>query len=113
VKIEVLSYGQLKALKLRGPFRGPEASGTFRKHSDELTHEGSIWLVVDLSDVPSIDSTGVGNLVYLLATCKRRGGMVKLVRPTDSAGRALQLVGLLSLFEVFDSLTGAVASFRE
>ena len=111
--IQVLSYGQLKAIKLKGPFRGNEAAGAFRKQSDELTQGGSIWLVVDLGDVPNIDSTAIGNLVYLLNTCKRRGGMVKLVRPSDSAGHSLQLVGLLSLFEVFESLPRAVASFRE
>lgn len=113
MEIQILSYGQLKAMKLKGQFRGPEASGAFRKQTEELLREGSIWLVVDLEEVPAIDSTGVGNLVYLLTTCKRRGGMVKLVRPTDSAGRAMQLVGLLSLFEVHESLPRAVASFRE
>ena len=112
MQIEVLNYGQLKALKLRGAFRGNEANSAFRKQSEELTQSGGIWLVVDLSDVPAIDSTGIGNLVYLLTTCKRRGGMVKLVRPSDSAGNALQLTGLLSLFEVHDSIPRAVASFR-
>ncbi len=113
MKIEVLSYGQLKALKLAGAFRGSEANALFRRYAEERLREGSIWLVVDLSDVPGIDSTGIGNLVYLLTTCKRRGGMVKLVRPSDSAGQALQLTGLLSLFEVFESIPRAIASFRE
>ncbi len=113
MEIQILSYGQLKALKLQGPFRGSEANARFRRHGEELAREGGIWLVVDLSDVPAIDSTGVGNLVYLLSTCKRRGGMVKLVRPHDSAGRSLQLTGLLSLFEVFESIPRAIASFRE
>lgn len=113
MEIQVLSYGQLKAMKLKGPFRGSESNAAFRRHGDELTRTGGIWLVVDLSDVPAIDSTGIGNLVYLLTTCKRRGGMVKLVRPSESAGNSLQLTGLLSLFEVFESLPRAMASFRE
>ena len=112
MQIEVLNYGQLKALKLRGAFRGSESNAVFRRHADELLQAGGIWLVIDLADVPGIDSTGIGNLVYLLTTCKRRGGMVKLVRPSDSAGNALQLTGLLSLFEVFESIPRAVASFR-
>ena len=113
MQIEVLHYGQLKALRLKGLFRGNEANNGFRKQTEELLQAGSIWLVVDLSSVSAIDSTGIGNLVYLLSTCKRRGGMVKLVRPSDSTGNALQLTGLLSLFEVFDSIPRAVASFRE
>ncbi|HXZ26961.1 MAG TPA: STAS domain-containing protein [Terriglobales bacterium] len=113
MEIQVLNYGQLKGMKLKGPFRGSEANAVFRRHADEMLQAGGIWLVVDLADVPAIDSTGIGNLVYLLSTCKRRGGMVKLVRPSDSTGNALQLTGLLSLFEVFDSIPRAVASFRE
>jgi anti-anti-sigma factor len=113
VEIQILTYGQLKAMKLKGPFRGSESNAVFRRHAEELLQTGGIWLVVDLADVPGIDSTGIGNLVYLLTTCKRRGGMVKLVRPNDSAGKALQLTGLLSLFEVFESVPRAIASFRE
>ena len=68
-------------------------------------------LVVNLVEVPMIDSSGVGVLVKALTSAKQRGGMVNLVNPSKFAVQTLRLVGVLSLFGVFDEEESAINSF--
>jgi ABC-type transporter Mla MlaB component len=68
-------------------------------------------IVLNLSEVSMIDSSGIGLLVRLLASTKHRGGNVKLVQPSKFAVQTLRLVGVLNLFEVFDNDDAAVESF--
>ena len=67
--------------------------------------------MLNLAEVPMIDSSGIGLLVKILSSTKQRGGSVKLVNPSKFAVQTLRLVGVLNLFEVFDDEEKAVGSF--
>jgi len=67
---------------------------------------------LDLEDVPTIDSSGIGLLVRHMTMAKQRGGSVKLLKPSKFALQTLKLVRVLNLFEVFDEQQAAVESFQ-
>lgn len=90
---------------------GPAVDG-LRQTMDELAGSGGHQVVINLADVPMIDSTGIGLLVRFLTSTKGRGGNVKLLNPSQFAVRTLKLVGVLNLFEVFDDEGKAVDSFN-
>lgn len=50
-------------------------------------------VVVDLSDVTFIDSTGVSALVGLARRCREHGGSARLVGPRRSVARVLDMTG--------------------
>ncbi len=112
MEIEVVKFGPVHVLKLGGDLRSGDAVNAFRKHADGLLAAGNTRIVVDLSGVPMIDSTGIGNLVYLLTASRKRGGDVKLVNPSNMTGHSLKLTGLMTLFETFESIPRAAASFQ-
>jgi anti-anti-sigma factor len=58
-----------------------------------------------------IDSSAIGLLVRFLTSAKQRGGSLKLLNPSKFVLQTLKLVRVLSLFEVFEDLQLAVASF--
>jgi anti-sigma B factor antagonist len=78
---------------------------------EEALNNGDTRLVLNLAEVPMIDSSGIGLVVRFLASTKQRGGSIKLVQPSKFAIQTLKLVGVLNLFEVFDNDDAAVASF--
>jgi anti-sigma B factor antagonist len=78
---------------------------------EEALANGDTRLVIDLTEVPMIDSSGIGILVRFLASAKRSGGSLKLVQPCKFVLQTLRLVGILNLFEVYDAETAAVESF--
>jgi len=82
-----------------------------RQTIQEAVDGGDTRIVINLSEVPMIDSSGIGLLVRCLASTKQRGGNVKLVQPSKFAVQTLRLVGVLSLFEIFENDDAAVESF--
>jgi anti-sigma B factor antagonist len=113
VEINVLRRGNIHLIQLRGPLRLGLAVDSFRDAVDNAMASNNPWLVVNLAEVPMIDSSGVGVLVKAMASAKQRGGAVKLVNPSKFAVQILRLVGVLDLFEVFEEDDAAVASFGQ
>ena len=61
---------------------------------------GVATLVLDLSELEFIDSTGLNQLVMALKLQRERDGQVVLHAPTDQTRRVLELVGLTKLFTI-------------
>ena len=70
-----------------------------------------LHLVVDLGEVTSIDSAGIGVLVGRFLSLRRRGGDVKLANLTSRSHRVMTITQLLDVFDCFDSIDEAVGSF--
>lgn len=77
-----------------------------------LIDQGQAKFVIDLGDVPYIDSTALGAILRGRATVSRRGGALKLLRVRGHVRELLELTKLLPVFEVFDSDAEALASFE-
>jgi anti-sigma B factor antagonist len=62
---------------------------------------GRALLALDLQKVTHIDSTGVGALMSVTTSARRRNGDVKLVSPSKKVENALKVTYLYDLFEIF------------
>jgi anti-sigma B factor antagonist len=111
VDIEIRTQSDVKVIKLRGRLTLGESVDRMRQTFDDLLATGQIRFVVDLGEVAMVDSSGIGLLVRCLTAAKQNGGSLKLLNPSKFAVQTLRMTGLLSLFEVFDNLDGALASF--
>jgi anti-sigma B factor antagonist len=94
-----------------------EVGGEVELHSashlrDELLRAGEAehpCVVVDLSRVTFIDSTGLGVLVGALKRVREKGAL-SLVCPQRQVRRVFEITGLTRVFPMFNSLEEAVAS---
>jgi anti-sigma B factor antagonist len=112
VEIDVRTQDQVKIVRLRGKLNlGPSLDRTNETIKD-LMNAGESRFVLDLQEVPMIDSSGIGLLVRYLTAAKQRGGSLKLLSPSKFALQTLKLVRVLNLFEVFEDQQLAVASFQ-
>lgn len=68
-------------------------------------------IVLNLGEVTYIDSGGLGMLVGLYTSARNAGGNIKLAALTKRVDDLLQVTKLLTVFEVYDSVPEAVASF--
>lgn len=71
-----------------------------RERLDEFIAEGRKSLVVDLSGMDFIDSTGLGVLVGALKRIRQAGGDLTLRHPTRSTHKILEIAGLTKLFSI-------------
>jgi anti-sigma B factor antagonist len=112
VDIDVRSQAQVKIIKLRGRLSLGEAVDRLRATLEDLISAGDNRLVLDLEELATMDSSGIGLLSRFLTSAKQQGGSLKLVNPSKFVVQTLKLVGLLSLFEVFSDSQAAIASFH-
>jgi anti-anti-sigma factor len=73
---------------------------------------GNIKIVVDLSECEFIDSTFLGALVVSLKKITTIGGDLKLVGFQPNVRSMFELTRMYRVFESFDNVEEAVASFK-
>lgn len=78
---------------------------------DALDKGGSRHILIDLGEVSTIDSSGVGELVSAYTTVTNRGGSLKLLNLPPKVSDILQITQLITVFDVHDDEEQAVASF--
>jgi anti-sigma B factor antagonist len=69
----------------------------------DLAEEGKRLLVVDLSAVTFMDSTGISVILNALRHRKTRSGNLVLVCPTERILRPFQITGLVGRLGIFSS----------
>ncbi len=90
---------------------GPEAT-LLHEELHTLVKNDKKSVVIDLSGVDWMNSSGLGILISGLTTLRNHGGELKLSRVTDKIQSLLTITKLVTVFETYDSTEQAVASFR-
>jgi anti-sigma B factor antagonist len=88
-----------------------ETEGEFVRAVRKLLDAGRIRLVLNLADVPYIDSSGLGAIAHTYTSAWRRGGDLKLLNVWHRNLQLLTVTKLITVFEVFDSEEAAIRSF--
>ena len=78
---------------------------------DGAIDSGCTQIIVDLTDVPTVDSSGIGSLVRCKAALDKNGGALKIVGARPAILHALSLVRLETMFEFYPDENTAAASF--
>ena len=109
--LNLRANGKVTILDLQGNLTIGAAEETLRQRVEELVTDNQKYLLINLENVPMIDSSGIGSLVKSFTHAKNKGGKLKLLKPSRLAQQLLSITGLLSVFETFDDEATAVASF--
>jgi anti-sigma B factor antagonist len=72
---------------------------------------GESKIVLDMKDVPLVDSFGVGELVSAYTSANRRGVALKLLELSPRVRDVLTISGLTGVFEIFEDEATAIASY--
>lgn len=73
----------------------------------EVIRDGSSSIVLDLSQVTFLDSTGLGVLITGLKRCRSADGDLVLVTAQPNVLKVLEITGLNDVFKVHDTIDGA------
>ena len=109
--IDERNVGDIIVLDLKGKVTLGEGDELLKDKVNSLVNQGYRKLVLNLEDVPYIDSAGLGEIVRTYTTVSRQGGSLKLLNLTKRITDLLSITKLLTVFETFDSESDAVKSF--
>jgi len=111
MQIEERNVGDVKVLDLKGKITLGEGDELLKDKVNSLVNQGNKKIVLNLADVPYIDSAGLGEIVRTYTTVSRQGGSLKLLNLTKRITDLLAITKLLTVFETFDSENEAIRSF--
>jgi anti-sigma B factor antagonist len=109
--INLRTSEKVTILDLQGNLTIGAAEEEFVRTVTQLLEEGQKQLLVNMADVPFIDSSGIGGLIKSFTRVKNAGGKLKLLNPSRNTRQLLSITGLLSVLEVFDDQATALSSF--
>ncbi len=98
-------------LDLSGKITLGEGGLTLRDEVRSIVAKGSKKILLNLADVNYIDSSGLGELVSAFTAVKNAGGELKLLNLTKKVRDLLVITKLLTVFDVKDDETAAIAAF--
>lgn len=112
IKIEERFVGHVTVLDIFGKLTIDQAAQHLKDKINSLISQQHIHIVVNLKNVPYIDSGGLGQLVASYGSVLKSGGALKLLNVVSRNHDLLSITRLVTLFESFDSEAEAVASFQ-
>jgi anti-sigma B factor antagonist len=111
VKLSNRQVGDVTVVDAAGRITLGEAASAFRDTIRDLAAKGNKKLLVNLSEVSYIDSSGIGEMVSSYTTVTNHGGQLKLLGLNKRVKDLLQITKLYTVFEVFDDEASAIRSF--
>lgn len=77
----------------------------------QLIDDGTNKILVNLTDVTQMDSSGIGTIVRAFISLQHRGASLKLLRPRGNVRLVLETVHLLDVIPSMEDETQGIASF--
>jgi anti-sigma B factor antagonist len=81
----------------------------FREAIEKVLAPGQLHLIIDMSGISYIDSSGFGILLSAVKRIRPNGGSVNLVSCNSAIDRVLRITKLNTVFNVVDTLDQALA----
>lgn len=103
--------GDVVILDLKGNLVRGVGDEMLRDAVDRLLADRSGKLLINLSDVTFLDSSGIGELVASKKVADQLGTMLKLMQLPERVKHTLKLSLILPLFETYPSEEAALAAF--
>lgn len=113
MKIKSRDVKGITVLDISGEMYGGPENMEIVNVVTELAKNKKLDLLVNLSSVKWISSTGLGILVSARSRFAKEGGVMKLCRPNDRVLGILQVTRLNMIFDVFTTEEEALASFKK
>jgi len=89
-----------------------EESNALREKVKSMIAAGKKKIVLNMNNITFIDSAGLGTLVAAHHSARTQGVTMKLCHLGSKFQEVLQITKLLTVFDVSDTETAAVASFK-
>lgn len=104
-------YGAV-IVELKGNVMGGPDAQDLSNLLHGLLDEDKKNVIIDLSNVKFMNSSGLGMLISGFTTMKNGGGTFKLVNATERINSLLVITKLITIFENYDSIDAAVESLK-
>lgn len=113
MQIDLRRRQDVTIVDLAGRLVVGDAPEALRDTIDELLADGRRRIVLNVSDLARIDSSGIGELVAALKRAEAVGARLVLLQLADSVRRILDVSHVLPLFETYEDEEAALTALAD
>ncbi len=113
MKIDRTLEGGLTVVIVHGVIKLGESARQFSTYLQGILDEGGGPILVDMSGIDYVDSTGIGELVGYLQRFADEGRSFALLKPHDRVLNLLKLTRLDEVFTIFDDRDTALTELAD
>ena len=110
MKIHTRRVGDVHILDINGKITLGKATTAVRHTISDLLENGGKKIVLNLTEVNYIDSSGIGELVRTYTTVTQHGKQLILLNLTKKVKELLVITKLLTVFQIYETEQAAVES---
>ena len=111
MKVTSRTRGDVTIIDCKGKITIGDGDVKLREGVQGALGLGARNILINLKEVSTIDSSGIGELVAAFTTVSNRGGKLRLFSLPPKVSDILQITQLITVFDVLDTEDEAVASF--
>ncbi len=100
-------------IEFKGNVMGGPDAVSLNEKLHELIENNKTNIVVDLSRVKFMNSSGLGMMIGALTTMRKSGGDLRIANATDKIESLLIITKLITVFKHFKSVDEAIESYKE
>jgi anti-sigma B factor antagonist len=105
-------HGNIIILDIYGAISMGESKEKFVNKMDSLLLQKDVNVLLNLSGINYVDSTGIGELVGYLSKFTQNNRQLKILKPHDRVKKLLNITKLDTIFEIFEDEDLALKSFQ-
>lgn len=109
--IQTRVNGAVTIIEVNGSLTIGRSEEALRETILQLIAAEQHFVLLNLNDVPTIDSSGIGAVIKCFTSLNDRGGKLKVLKPSRMVRQLFTITGLMSVVEVHEDESTALASF--
>lgn len=112
MKIKEKIEGNVAIVTVSGNMMGGPETASLHEKVKSLMSDGIKKMVIDLSKVKWMNSSGLGVLMSCWGSLRKEGGNLKLANVSEKIDSLLMITQLVQFFETYETVERALASFK-
>jgi len=111
MQLNITEQGEIVKIEIQEERMDAHNSGDLKEQMLQLFDDGKCNLIIDLSEVRFVDSSGLGALVSGFKNASARDGSLKLCSLQPQVRSMFELTRLHRVFEIYASVEEALESY--
>ena len=110
--LELVMENEIAILKIDDEIIFDNSNAFKEKSKKMLVNNDSNNLVLDLSQVPYIDSSGIGYILSLFKFIRSQGGRLVIANPNEKIKKVFEITKMTEVFQMYESVEKAVTEIN-
>jgi anti-sigma B factor antagonist len=112
MKFSTKELNNVTVVKMEGNMLGGPEASELNSALHKLLDAKKKNIIVDLSDVTLMNSSGLGMIIGAVTTMRNAGGNLKIAAATEKVEQVFKMTKVSNVIELHDTVKGAVESFK-